>query len=368
MLAISAVDSVSLAIQRTREFLFRQFTWGTFLKLSLVAIITEGLGSFRSSSHSFGSSEPAPMRQPPFHMPPGWPLSGSSAPGWPSWLTPGLLAAVGAALVAMLLLGIVIFYLVTRLRFAYFHCLASNTRLIRPGWGLYGAQAMRFFWLNIGVGLGFFVAMVLIAIPFLGGFSRLFHQIALDGKPDIGLLLSVVLPLIPILLLLALAGIAAEMILRDWMLPHIALEDATAGEAWSGVRARIMAEKKEFFVYALLRVALPIVASVAMFLVILIPGLALAGALAAVEFGLHSLFADTTGGSASVGILLQGFFGLLAFVFAVIGGICLGGPLSTGIREYAVIFYGGRYKVLGDLLYPTVPPAFTSAPSGFTRP
>jgi hypothetical protein len=42
--------------------------------------------------------------------------------------------------------------------------------------------------------------------------------------------------------------------------------------------------------------------------------------------------------------------------------------LSTGIREYAVIFYGGRYKVLGDLLYPTVPPAFTSAPSGFTRP
>jgi hypothetical protein len=44
MIPISAVDSVSLAIQRTREFLFRQFTWGTYLKLSLVAIITEGVG------------------------------------------------------------------------------------------------------------------------------------------------------------------------------------------------------------------------------------------------------------------------------------------------------------------------------------
>ena len=43
MIPISAVDSVSLAIQRTREFLFRQFTWGTYLKLSLVAIITEGV-------------------------------------------------------------------------------------------------------------------------------------------------------------------------------------------------------------------------------------------------------------------------------------------------------------------------------------
>jgi hypothetical protein len=42
---ISAVDSVSLAIQRTRDFLFRPFRWGTYLKLGLVAIITEGIGS-----------------------------------------------------------------------------------------------------------------------------------------------------------------------------------------------------------------------------------------------------------------------------------------------------------------------------------
>jgi len=210
--------------------------------------------------------------------------------------------------------------------------------------------------------------MVLIAIPFVRGFIRLFQQIAQDGKPDIGLLLTLVLPLIPIFLLLALAGILAEIILRDCMLPHIALEDATAGEAWDSAWARIMAEKKEFFVYALLRVALPIVAAVGLFVLLILPGLALAGALAAVELGLHSLFADATGGSALVGILLQGFFGLLAFGFAVIAGICLGGPLSTGIREYALIFYGSRYKVLGDLLYPTPLPASASGPFGTARP
>ena len=370
MIPISAVDSVSLAIQRTREFLFRQFTWGTYLKLSLVAIITEGVGgnSFRSSSHSFGSNGHAPTGHSPFPMTPGWPESGLPASGWPGWLTPGVLAAIGVAVVAMILLSIVIFYLVTRLRFAYFHCLTTNTKLIHPGWGLYGAQAMRFFWLNIGVGLGFLGVLVLIAIPFVSGFIRLFQQIAQDGKPDIGLLLTLVLPLIPIFLLLVLAGILAEIILRDWMLPHIALEDATAGEAWSSVWARIMAEKKEFFVYALLRVALPIVAAVGLFILLMLPGLALAGALAAVELGLHSLFADTTGGSALVGILLQGFFGLIALGFAVIAGICLGGPLSTGIREYALIFYGGRYKVLGDLLYPAPLPASTSGPFGTARP
>ena len=61
MRPISAVDAVSLAIQRTKEFLFRPFTWGTYLKLGLVAIITEGLGSnINSSSHSNASSGQGP--------------------------------------------------------------------------------------------------------------------------------------------------------------------------------------------------------------------------------------------------------------------------------------------------------------------
>jgi hypothetical protein len=42
--------------------------------------------------------------------------------------------------------------------------------------------------------------------------------------------------------------------------------------------------------------------------------------------------------------------------------------LSTGIREYALIFYGSRYKVLGDLLYPTPLPASASGPFGTARP
>jgi membrane-anchored glycerophosphoryl diester phosphodiesterase (GDPDase) len=147
------------------------------------------------------------------------------------------------------------------------------------------------------------------------------------------------------------------------MLPHIALENATVGEAWASVWARISAEKKEFLVYALLRVALPIVAGIGLFLLLLIPGLVLAGSLAAVEYGIHSVFADSTGASAVVGILIEVFFALLAFAFTVLASICLGGPLGTGIREYAIIFYGGRYQALGDRLYPTPPPAIAGGPS-----
>ena len=185
-----------------------------------------------------------------------------------------------------------------------------------------------------------------MALPFAAGFWRLFRETSQGGHTDLGLLLSLVLPLIPIVLMLVLAGIVTDLVLRDWILPHFALDNATAGEAWTRVWARIKAEKKDFSVYALLRVVMPLIA---------IPGLALAGSLAAVELGLHSTFADATGGAAVAGVLIEVFFGLVAFGLAVLAGICVGGPVSTGLREYALIFYGGRYQALGDMLYPPPP-------------
>jgi hypothetical protein len=339
MRAVSAADSVSLAIQRTRAFLFsRPFSWGTYLKLGLVAIITEGLGgNSGSSSHNNHPSGHIPMTHSPFDM------------------QALQIAAIVAALSLALILAMWIFYLVTRLRFAFFHCLISNTKRIRTGWWLYREQATRFFWMNVAVGLCYLLVVVLAAIPFVSSFLRLFHETSQKGHPDVGLILSILLPLIPIIVLLALAGVLTDVILRDWMLPHYALEDATAGEAWSQVWARFTAEKRQFIAYVLLRLILPTIAVIGLFVVLIIPGLILAGSLAAVELGLHSAFADATGGSAVTGVLLEAFFGVLAFGFALLASICLGGPLSTGIREYALIFYGGRYQALGDILYPPIP-------------
>lgn len=340
MRAITAPDSVSLAVQRTREFLFRQFTWGNYLKLGLVAIITEGLGSnLNSSSHRGGSSGQGPSLPPQFNIP------------------PVQIAAIVAALLLAIVIGSLVFYLITRLRFAYFHCLVHNTKLIRPGWVLYRVQAGRFFWTNLVVGLCFLLVIVLLAIPFGAGFWHLFQEYQQSGHLDVGLLLSLVLPLIPILLLLALAAAVSDIVLRDCMMPHFALDDASAGEAWSQAWTRIQAEKKQFFVYALLRVALPIIAAVALFMLLAIPGLILAGSVAAIEYGIHSTFVDSTGASAVVGTLLEVFFGLLAFGFALLAGICLGGPVSTAIREFALVFYGGRYRALGDTLYPPEAPS-----------
>ncbi|MGA3034618.1 MAG: hypothetical protein ABSD70_15140 [Terracidiphilus sp.] len=339
MLPISAADSVSLAVQRTRDFLFRPFSWGTYLKLGLVAILTEGLGSgSNSTTHSNNGEAQGPSLPPLFH------------------LTPEIIATIVAAVLLALFLSAFVFYLITRLRFAFFHCLIQNTREIRPGWRLYERQAARFFWLNIVVGICFILVMILVALPFAAGFWRVFQQTQHGGHLDIGSVLVLVLPLIPVLIAVVIAGILTDLILRDWMLPHFALDDATAGEAWAQVWTRIKAEQRQFLVYALLRVVLPIIAMIALFAVLILPGLVLAGSVAAVEFGLHSMFADATGASAIVGIALQVFFGVVAVGFALFASICLGGPVSTGIREYALIFYGGRYRALGDILYPPASP------------
>jgi hypothetical protein len=341
MQPISAVDSVAPAIERTRNFLFRPFKWSTYLKLGLVAIVTEGVGdNFHSSTTHTGH---------------GGSQGGLGAsPGFPSFhCSPACIVIVAAAVLLAFLIAAFVFYLITRLRFAFFHSLIHNSKEIGPGWHFYRAQASRFFWLNIAVAICFMLLLVLAALPFAALLWRIVEGYRQAGHLDVGLMLALVLPLIPVILLLVIAGLLSGIVLRDWMMPHIALENATAGEAWRQVRARIAADKRQFLVYAILRVILPAIAAIGTFVVLALPGLMLAGSVAAVEWGIHSSFSGATGGSWFMGVALEVFFGVLAFGFALLASICIGGPLSTGIREFALIFYGGRYKALGDILYPS---------------
>ena len=338
MLPISAAEAVSPAINRTRQFLFAPpFRWGTFLKLCLVAAITEGLGTnLRTAfNNKQGHSNPGPGNV-IFHF------------------TPEMIAIIVLGSIVGIAVVVVLTYVITRLRFAFFHCLITNTRAIRPGWRLYREQATRFFWMNIVVGLCYLLMIGLMISPFVPGFIRFFHGWQNAGHPDLGLLLSLALPLIPIFLLVVLVGMMLDIALRDWMLPHYALEDASAGQAWAAVWERVLAEKGSFFVYVLLRLVLPICAAIGLFIVLLIPSAVLIGMVAFVEYGIHTAFASASGLSAIIGVLLEVFIGLVSLGFAVVIGISIGGPISTAIREYALLFYGSRYPKLGDLLFPTI--------------
>jgi hypothetical protein len=265
-----------------------------------------------------------------------------------------MIAAIVVGAVALFVVGLIVFYLVTRLRFAYFHCLIYDTKEIAPGWRIYSTQATRFYVLNLVVGFCFLLLVGLLAVLFGTGIWRVVREAqSSGGHPSIGLTLSLVLPLIPVLLLLILLAVAADVVLRDFMLPHYALDDATAGEAWAKVWARISMEKGSFFGYGLMRVILPILAMIAAAMVLIIPAL-LSGALVAVlEMGVHAALGDATGAAAGVGLFVEVLIGLIALGIALFVALCVGGPLSTAIREYALLFYGGRYPRLGNILSPS---------------
>jgi hypothetical protein len=346
MYALSAADAISPAIQRTRTFLFRPFRLGTYLKLCLVALITEGLGGNGNfnTGHHYTNHKTTVSSFAPFAF------------------TPERIAEAVAASLLVILLCFWLAYLITRLRFAFFHCLIHNIKQIRPGWHLYRTQATRFFWLNVVVGFCFLLLLALIAVPFVAGFLGLFRNIQAGDHPSFTAIFALLLPLVPVILLVILVAVATDIVLRDLMLPHYALENATAGQAWAAVWPRIRAEKGSFFAYALLRIILPIVALIGLFIVLIIPAIIFVVVVAAIGVGIHAAFSDATGAAAIIGIFLQVLGGVIAFAVAMFVWIAVGGPLSTAVRQYALLFYGGRYQPLGDILYPPPPTAAVNAP------
>jgi hypothetical protein len=344
MHVFSAAEAIGPAISRTRRFLFQPFRLGTFLKLSLVAVITEGMTGNMGSGH-YSPKNPGAIPPPNF-------------PG--AWLGLAILAVA-----ICIPLAILAAYLLTRLRFAFFHCLVYQVKLIAPGWRLYREQAMRFFLLNFGVGFAFLAIVVLCALPFIAGFIKFFREMHQAGHFDFGGFFALFLPLLLILFVLGVLGWLTEVFLHDLMLPHMALENATVGEAWDSASARVAAEPGAFFLYGFLRLVLPFAAMMAVALVLAIPTIVIGLAFAAMIAGLNAVMGDAEGFERLVLVIIETVTTLLSVGVAVFVGLFVGGPVATALRTYALMFYGGRYQVLGDLLFPPVPPqASAGAPIG----
>jgi len=347
MYELSATEAISPALNRTRDFLFRPFRWGNYLKFCAVAALTEGTWANLHSNKG------------------GVPAQGTASHGMPMLnIDPGTIAALIACAILLVVLGIALMYVVVRLRFALFHSLVHRSRELAPGWHLYREQAMRFFVLTIVVAVGFLAVAAVALAPFVPGFIHVFRESKAAGHLIFGDFLPLILQLAPVILLLMLAGVAVDVVLRDFMLPHMALENATAGEAWMAVLERVMEEKGSFFLYAILRVLLPFAATMALTIVLILPAVILF-AIPGVLFALiHAAQVHSTGATWLVMVLLQVVLGIFMVALGVLMAVCFGGPVSLAIRNYALVYYGGRYEMLGNVLAaPQTAPAAPPLPA-----
>jgi hypothetical protein len=258
------------------------------------------------------------------------------------WLP--ILVGVAAIIVLIVIpLVVLISYLLIRLRFSYFDCVLRMQDRIGPAWARYHRQAMRYLGMTICVGLAFWVAIALAGYGIYDHFKLLIQSLGSENKPG----WVAFLPLIGVVILMfSLLGIAASLIntaLGSFVLPHMALEDATIADALSDVWSDFVAEPWQYVFFVLLRFLTTLAASIIAAIGLIIPLVVVVAIGAVIVIILKTV-------STSLAVLLGVPAGLLVLVLFFLAGIGVGGSIGTFRRNYAILFYGGRYPVMGNML------------------
>lgn len=337
----TALDAVSPAISRWQRLLFRDFRVGLLLKLSFVALLAElSGGGGGSGSRSFGNSAG----------------HGGGLGGWhpqSAAITSAIIAALVIFGILAFVIGLVVFYLSCRMKFVEFHIAVTEDTEVAPAWRRYGPQTWKLFWVTFGIGVFGFIALAAAAAPIV---LSLMHQSGEEwSNPSGNTILGMILALLPIVFAWLLIMALLMMIVRDFMLPVWALEGATVGQAWQRARQIIERAPGDFLKYALvkaaLRLAVGIAGGMAWFLSVVVSAVPVVAIGAAVYFALRN-----AGTGAMVGLF---FLGVAAGALFLVWGallfiVFLGAPL-LGLQCYAVEWLGGRYPLLGNILWPPPP-------------
>jgi hypothetical protein len=338
MRTLSASEAINPAIERTKSLLFRPFQWRPFLKLTAIAFFAE-IGSGGLGSGSNMNSGKIPGASPAVH---------------------GLiLAALFGFLLFALILGLIMLYVGSRLQLVLLEAVATRQTIIAPIWRRYS----RLTWRWIGLKLLFFLLCTIVLLVALAPVMiSMFRNMPSGGQPPTAAFFSHIILFIAAIFLVILVVGSAYLLLRDFALPFLALEDLSISETLSRLRSIVGAAPGEVALYLLLRFVLGLVAAIGaeilialILLVSLIPFALIGGVLWLV---LHH--AGTVGTAALVAAAIVGGLVLLVWMACVCIGLI--GTMFVFTQSYALYFLGGRYPLLGNILephqfvYPTPPP------------
>jgi hypothetical protein len=337
----SATAMIMPAVARTRQFLFRPFILGRFLKLTLVALLTEGgmaSCNFNTGLPSGSGQGPTGPLSRPLHLP------------LMQWQAMALVSFLLAVSIVAIAIGIVIRYLLIRLRFSFFDCALYEQDAIGPGWAKYHRQALRYLGMSICVTAAWWLLLIPVGYEVYRHFKALFDTLFSGGDFRFWDLLPVLGMIVPILMVWAIGAYLVNTTLGCFALPRMALEDASIGEALEDVWSDVTAEPGQFALFFLFRALCSFAATIAAFFVLVIP-MVLVGLLGA----LVGLLLKAISTTALVALGVPALIVVLLIALAAVIGVS--GTIGTFRRNYALLFYGGRYPQLARILWPPLPPA-----------
>jgi len=342
MTSYSAMDAISPAIERTKYFLFKPFRLGRFLKLALVACFAEGSYSGFNSNFNI----PFPGKTPehvPFQIP------------QVHWPDPGIMIAIAAVILIFFVpLTILISYLLIRLRFSYFDCVLYGHDQITPGWRKYHRQALRYLGVNLLIGLAFLAVLAAMGIVVWQRYKEVFMDLAAGNKAHVQVDLMSLLPAIAlaflILFVMGIVGYIVQSAMTYFVLPRMALEDASISRSFADVWDDMKSEPGQFALFLLMRMLLAIAAGLIAMIALLLPIVILGVIGVVIGLVVHATVHSTV---ALVVLAVVGALILAAVLFVC--AISIGGTIGTFTRNYGLLFYAGRYPELGALLLPAPP-------------
>jgi len=336
-LPISAADSITLAVEHTKQQLFQPFRIGQWTKLAVVGLLAGELGF-----NGFNSSNFSPH-------PPGTEPHGG-LPGAPGIDHALLFAFIAAAVVAALAIGLILLYIGSVMRFVLFDSILARECHIRQSWSRRMTPGWRYFvWKLAYCVLSILGFAVVVGIPAALAYNAGWLD---DPKAHVPVLVPVGMAL---LLLLFAFGITTAVILlltKDFVVPQMALEDIDTMEGWRRLWPMIKAEPGAYAGYVGMKIVLAIIAGI-----IIGVGALLIGLFFVVPTAGLSLLAIVTGKTAGLTwnphtIALAALIGciLLAAFFYLVALISV--PALVFFPAYSLYFFAGRYPRLVVPLYP----------------
>ncbi len=349
MAAYSAMEAINPAIERTRLYLFKPFRLWRFLKIAIIATFAEASYTgggfnvpFSGGNHGGGSGgggNKVPLNIPPLHLP-----------------DPHMLLLAGAVLIVFLIpLFAVLGYLLIRLRFSFFEAVLDGHDHISVGWRKYHRPALHFLVATYCIGLAFLLLIAAIGAFFFlthrelmaGIFSGHATQLHLNPMSILGTIATAAILLVS----LGLVGAVINSLMTCFVLPRMALEDATFLDAAAEVWADVQAEPGQFALFLLMRVLIPIAASIAGFILLILPIFAIIIAAVLIGLAAHAVIHSTP---ILILLAIPAALIFLAFFFALT--FALTGTVGCFNRNYAILFYAGRYTPLAQRLWRWQPP------------
>jgi hypothetical protein len=356
---LSAIDAFGPAISRVETMLFKPFRLGTWIKMGFIGVLGGALVSFNMNVRGpmFPSKPSGQLPNDPFYELQRAMRSVHLA-DYAHWFVIGIAVAI--------LIALIFLYLFCRFRFVLFDSVISGKPTIGRGWRQYASQANRYFGFWLAFRLVFLAAIVyLIGVPLWHAYKS-----GVFGEDNSVTTLFQMFASLALRAIIAGAAFAiVSTLMKDFIMPIMALDDLLLGDAWSALWRVISAEPAAWLGYLGMKVVLAIGATIAMAIasfIATLPGILIIGIPVAV-LAIPGVIAFKAGATAVAVVLF-----VLAGTLALAGMCCiyliLAAPLSVFFPAYAFYFFGGRYPKLGALLWPQTPSPAPAPQMAGTQP